>query len=68
MKVQHLADEEQTTPNAHDDVRGEGYQKQLADSDVIPGQEEGQENEDGDGRMDRDPEALKRYAGAGLDD
>ncbi len=59
MKRKHLTDEEQTAPNAHDDIGGEAYQKQAADRNVIPGQEDRQEHENRDGRMNGDPEPLK---------
>jgi hypothetical protein len=66
LKLEHLADEEQTAPNAHDDIRAEAYEKQAANLNFFPGQEERQKNENGDSRMNRNPEILKGYSRIGL--
>jgi hypothetical protein len=65
LERKHLTDEEQTAPNAHYDIGGKAYQKQPTNRNVIPGQEKRQENENGDGRMNGDPEPLKGYPRTG---
>ena len=68
LKLEHRADEEETAPNAHDDVGRKPYQKAVTHREVMPRQVQCEQHEHSDGRMHRNPEPLQRYAGAALDD
>ncbi len=68
LKLEHLADEEETAPNAHDDVGRKPYQKEVTYREVMPRQVKCEQHEHRDGRMHGNPEPLQRYAGAALDD
>ena len=68
LKLEHRADEEETAPNAHDDVGRKPYQKEITHREVMPRQVKCEQHEHSDGRMHGNPEPLQRYAGAALDD
>jgi len=63
---EHLRDEEQTTPDAHDDVAHQAHQNQAANGNVLSGCEQRQKNEDCNGRMDGYPEPLEGHARTAL--
>ena len=68
LKLEHLADEEETAPNTHDDVGRKPDQQEATHREVMPRQVQCEQHKHGDGRMHGDPEPLQWYAGAALDD
>ena len=59
LKCEHLRDEKQTAPHAHDDVGAQGDQEQAAHSRLTPGHHQRQKEAECDGHMHRDPEPLQ---------
>lgn len=68
LKCQHLADEEQAAPHAHDDIGCQAYEEQPPHRHLMPRQGQRHEKEKRDRRMHRDPEPFQGHASPALDD